>query len=387
MIPYGRQDILEEDIEAVQKVLTSDFLTQGPAITDFEEALGREVGSNHVTAYTSATAALHAAYDALGITKGSLVWTSPNTFVSTANAAVMLGADIDFVDIDLETYNMCVQKLHEKLIEAKKRGRLPDLVVPVHFSGQSCDMEKIGQLAKEFGFKVVEDASHAVGGRYKDRPVGSCDHSDITVFSFHPVKIITTGEGGATTTNDPDLDRRMKSFRTHGITRDVNLMDQTPDGPWYYQMLHLGYNYRITDIQAALGLSQLQRLHEYIKKRHEVAAFYDEHLASFGLGLPAHMDWQYSARHLYVIQWPEGLGGHNRLSGFKALREYGIGVNVHYIPVNAQPFYKKFGFSEIDFPNAKRYYDQTISLPMYPGLNTDQLEYIADTLSKLTGNK
>ncbi|MCP4933869.1 MAG: UDP-4-amino-4,6-dideoxy-N-acetyl-beta-L-altrosamine transaminase [bacterium] len=383
MISYGRQDITAADKEAVIEVLNSDFLTQGPAIPAFEKAVAEQVKVGHGVAFCNATAALHGAYNALGIGPKSLVWTSPLTFVATANAARMLGADVDFIDTDPRTYNLSIEALEKKLEQAGKKGRLPDLVVPVHLTGQSCDMEAIKRLGEKFGFRIVEDASHAIGGGYKDHPVGSCRHSDITIFSFHPVKIITTGEGGMAMTNDGELAFSMQLFRSHGITRDIERMEGEPDGGWYYEMLSLGFNYRMTDIQAALGASQLTRLDGYVKKRHEIAAYYDKKLADQPIILPHRESWQYSGFHLYVIGWPDGTGGRNRKQAFTDLREAGIGVNVHYMPVHLQPYYAKLGFAAGDFPSAEDYYAKAITLPLYPNLSDEELGKVVSTVKRL----
>lgn len=383
MISYGRQDITKEDIKAVKQALKSDFLTQGLVVPEFEQQIATYCHASHAVAFSNATAALHSAYNALDISLGDLVWTSPNTFVATANAARMLGAKVDFVDINPNTLNICVKLLKQKLEVAAQSGNLPKLIVPVHFSGQSCDMEEIWKLSKEYGFSIVEDASHAIGGKYKDIPVGSCKYSDITIFSFHPVKIITTAEGGMATTNNPILLEKMVDFRSHGVTRNVKKMKQEPDGPWYYEMLSLGFNYRMTEIQAALGLSQLKRLGKYIIRRNEIAKLYDEKFAELPILLPQQEKWQYSAFHLYVIQWPDGVGGRNRKQAFNALRKAEIGVNVHYIPVHLQPYYRKLGFEIGDFPNAENYYSKAITLPLHPKLSDDELDKIISTLKNI----
>ncbi len=386
MISYGRQDITQADRDAVIEVLKSDFLTQGPAIPKFEQAVASACNVKCAVAYCNATAALHGAYSALGIGSDSLVWTSPITFAATANAARFLGAEVDFVDINPQTYNMCIAELSKKLERAQKQNKLPDLVVPVHLTGQSCDMEPIWQLSKKYGFSIVEDASHAIGGRYKDEPVGSCRFSDITVFSFHPVKIITTGEGGIATTQDRKLEIKLADFRSHGITRDPDRMQGEPDGSWYYEMLNLGYNYRMTDMQAALGASQIRRLDGYVKKRNEIAEIYDKELAGTGIILPHRESWQYSAFHLYVIGWPDGLGKLGRRQAFESLREAGIGVNVHYAPVHTQPYYRALGFNDGDFSAAEAYYDKAITLPLHPNLSNADLQKVITTLKLLTSN-
>lgn len=376
MIPYGRQDIQEEDRAAVLEVLGSDFLTQGPTIARFEQAIASYCEVAFGTAFSSATSALHGAYYALGVGRGDLVWTTPNTFVATSNAAIYLGADVDFVDIDASTLNMSVDALRAKLEVAKERGRLPKVVSPVHFAGQCCDMRQINKLAKEYGFRVVEDASHAIGGRYDGSPVGNCRYADITVFSFHPVKIMTTGEGGLATSKDPGIKARLDMFRAHGITRDETRMRDTAHGPWYYEMLELGYNYRMTDMQAALGLSQLGRVDAYVARRHEIASQYDRAFADVGIGTPEQLEGQYSGYHLYVIRWPEGLGGKSRREAFDFLRSKGLGVNVHYIPVHMQPYYQDLGFKVGQFPEAERYYSEAITLPLFPQLSAEDISYV-----------
>ncbi|AXA33392.1 UDP-4-amino-4,6-dideoxy-N-acetyl-beta-L-altrosamine transaminase [Francisella adeliensis] len=376
-IPYGRQNISEDDITAVVETLKSDFLTQGPAVTLFEDAIKQYCGVKHGFAVANATCALHLAYLALDIGKGDIVWTSPNTFLSTANAALMCGADVDFVDICPKTYNISVKKLEQKLIEAKKTGKLPKVVAPVHFAGQSCDMKEIWQLSQEYGFAVVEDAAHAIGGKYLDKPVGSCEYSDITIFSFHPVKIITTAEGGMLTTNSNELSTKISSLRTHGMTRDSKLMTKESEGPWFYQMLDLGYNYRITDLQCALGLSQFTRLDIIVSKRHEILGKYRKLLSDkAGVIIPEQAEYSYSGLHLYPIQVPK----EKRLEIFEHLRASNIGVNVHYIPVYLQPYYEKLGFNKGYCPNAESYYESAISLPMYPDLTDEQIKYICEKL-------
>ena len=385
MIPYGRQDITDADLKAVADVLVSDFITQGPAITAFEQAFAAYCGVPHALTASSATAGLHIACLALGLGDGDWLWTCPNTFVASANVGLYCGARVDFVDLDPASYNMCADALEAKLIAAEKAGTLPKIVIPVHFAGQSCDMARIGALAQKYGFKVIEDASHAVGGSYGNHKVGSCTHSDVTIFSFHPVKIITTAEGGMVTTKDPNLAQKMAMFRSHGITRDADLMEGDSDGPWYYQQLELGYNYRMTDIQAALGLSQLQRLDSYIDARHAVLARYDSELADLPLTLPAQSPFQRSALHLCPVLVRDDAPV-NRRDAFDALRAQGVGVNVLYIPVHLQPYYRKLGFQPGDFPNAERYYDQTIAIPMFAKLTPeDQGTVIAALHSVLAG--
>ncbi|MFH1518572.1 MAG: UDP-4-amino-4,6-dideoxy-N-acetyl-beta-L-altrosamine transaminase [Pseudomonadota bacterium] len=379
MIPYGRQDISQDDIDAVIATLTSDFLTQGPAIPAFETAISNHCGAGHAVAVNSATSALHIACLALGVGPGDVVWTSPITFVASANCALYCGADVDFVDIDDRTWNMCPQKLAEKLEQAKQAGRLPKVVIPVHLCGQSCDMAAIGALATTYGFKIIEDASHAIGADYAGAPVGNCAHSDIAVFSFHPVKIITTAEGGLCTTNDAALARSMQLFRSHGITRESEEMTHAPDGPWYYQQVALGFNYRITDLQAALGLSQMSRLRQFVTRRREIAARYDEALKGHGLQLPEPIEDADSSWHLYVVRVQPDM----HLKIFEGLRKAGIGVNLHYIPVPSQPYYRDLGHDPELYPNAKDYYTQAISIPVYASMTNEDVDYVAGELLRL----
>lgn len=383
VIPYGRQDISEADIQAVVDVLRSDYLTQGPAVPAFEKSLADYCGVQHAVAVNSATSALHIACLALGVGPGDLVWTTPVTFVASANCALYCGANVDFVDIDPRTYNMSAERLTEKLAQAERSGKLPKVVIPVHLCGQPCDMAAIHSLGQRYGFKIIEDASHAIGGKYRIEPIGNCSYSDITVFSFHPVKIITTAEGGMAMTNDALLAKRMQLLRSHGITRDVNEMTHVPDGPWYYQQIDLGYNYRMTDLQAALGLSQMQRLDKFVAKRHAIADAYDRLLVD----IPVLTPWQhgdaYSGLHLYVVRLKLSKIGKTHRQVFEALRAEGIGVNLHYIPVHTQPYYKSLGFNRGDYPEAERYYAEAISLPMYPELTESQQMRVVDALSKV----
>lgn len=387
MIPYGRQDISEADIAAVVKVLRSDFLTQGPVVPAFEKALAQYCGAAYAAAATSATSALHIACMALDVGKGDVVWTTPITFVATANCAVYCGASVDFVDIDPRTYNMSVERLADKLEKAQKTGTLPKVVIPVHLSGQPCDMAGIHALGQQYGFSIIEDASHALGGRYKGEPIGNCRYSDITVFSFHPVKIITSGEGGVAMTNSVELFGKMARLRSHGITRDASEMQNAADGPWYYEQIELGYNYRMTDMQAALGLSQMNRLDGFVTKRHQLAARYNELLKNF----PATTPWQhpdsYSAMHLYVVRLrlDEVKASHREV--FERLRVNGVGVNLHYIPVYRHPYYAEQGFNAADFPEAERYYSEAISLPLYPGLKDEQQLEIVRLLGTPIGHQ
>lgn len=377
MIPYGRQSIDEADINAVVDVLNSDFLTQGPKVPAFEQAVASYCGAQFGVAVNSATSALHIACLALDLGEGDWVWTSPNSFVASANCGLYCGAKVDFVDIDPQTYNLCAHALEQKLIHSKEKNCLPKVVIPVHFAGQSCDMQRIWELAKEYGFRIIEDASHAIGGQYLDRPVGSCQFSDITVFSFHPVKIITTAEGGLATTNQAKLVEKMQQLRSHGVTRDRGIMTKESEGPWYYQQIDLGFNYRMTELQAALGLSQMRHLDQFVEKRHELAKVYFEAFANTDLILPFQSDDSYPSLHLFPIQLPQGF---NRREVFEQLRAQGIGVNVHYIPVHTQPFYQDLGFKEGDFPQAENYYQNAISLPLHQTLTDDEQSFVIETL-------
>ena len=381
MIPYGRQNINQADIDAVVEVLRSDFLTQGPVVTEFEKAVVAYCNAKHAVAVNSATSALHIACLVLGVGKGDLVWTSPITFVASANCALYCGAEVDFVDIDPQTYNLSVDRLKEKLILAEKAGRLPKVVIPVHLCGQPCDMEGIHALSKYYGFKIIEDASHAIGGRYKDEPVGNCQYSDITVFSFHPVKIITTGEGGIALTNNDQLAKSMRHLRSHGITTDPADMHPRPERElWNYQQINLGYNYRMTDIQAALGLSQMQRVNDFVSMRHTIATRYNQMLSA----LPVVQPWQhhdgYTSYHLYVIRLKLDEISKTHREVYEMLRAAGVLVNLHYIPVYRQPYYEQMGFSAGYCAEAEQYYSEAISLPMYPGLTEQQQDYVVSAL-------
>jgi UDP-4-amino-4,6-dideoxy-N-acetyl-beta-L-altrosamine transaminase len=380
MIRYGQQSINQDDIDAVVKVLTSVNLTQGPTIPAFEGKVAELTGAAHAVAVNSATSALHIACMALELGPGDRLWTSPNTFVASSNCALYCGASVDFVDGDPRTYNMSPAALEAKLIEAERSGTLPKIVVPVHLSGQSCEMEAIHALGQKYGFRIIEDASHAIGGSYQGQPVGNGRYSDITVFSFHPVKIITTAEGGMALTNDDLLAQRLGLYRSHGITRDPELMTKEMEGPWYYQQVALGYNYRMTDIQAALGLSQLTRLTQFIARRHEIADRYQELLADLPLTLPWQHPDSHSAYHLYVIRLQLDKIAVSHRAVFEALRARDIMVNLHYIPVHTQPFYQKMGFKEGDFPEAEAYYREAISIPMHPSLSDDDQIFVADAL-------
>lgn len=380
MIPYGMQDVSDEDIAAVVAVLKSPFLTQGPVVPAFETALTAYTGAKYGVAVNSATSALHIACLALGLKTGDLLWTSPITFVASANCALYCGARVDFVDIDPKTFNISVAELEAKLEQAQALGTLPKILVCVHMCGQSCDMQAIRLLTAKYGVKIIEDASHAVGAKYFSEPVGNCRFSDITVFSFHPVKIITTAEGGMALTNDPSLARSMELLRSHGITRDPKLMTKVADGSWYYQQIDLGFNYRMTELQAALGLSQMSRLDDFLIRRHTLARRYDEQLSGLALSIPWQHTDVYSSFHLYVIRLSHKS---RRTQVFDNLREKGIGVNVHYIPVHLQPYYQSMGFSEGDFPEAERYYSEAISLPLFPGMSEDEHTYVIRTLKEV----
>lgn len=382
-IPYGRQSISEEDIQAVIDVLRSDWLTQGPAIEEFERKVAEYCGASYAVAVSSATAALHIACAATGLEKGDRLWTSPNTFVASANCGLYCGAEVDFVDIDCDTYNMSPICLEEKLVQAKKTNMLPKVIVPVHFAGQSCDMANIYRLASEYGITVIEDASHAIGGSYQNKRIGSCQYSDMAVFSFHPVKIVTTGEGGMVVTNDEKLYRKLLLLRSHGITRKKEEMTTTDGGSWYYEQIDLGYNYRITDIQAALGTSQMRRIDEFVARRHRLARRYDELLLKLPVITPVQIDESYSALHLYPIRLNLQQIQKTRREVFDALRQAEIGVNVHYIPVHTQPYYRKLGFAWGDFPEAEKYYAGAISLPLYFDLSFESQDYVVSTLEQV----
>ncbi|MDA3875692.1 MAG: UDP-4-amino-4,6-dideoxy-N-acetyl-beta-L-altrosamine transaminase [Halothiobacillus sp.] len=384
MIPYGRQDISDADIQAVVDVLRSDYLTQGPAVPAFEKSVTDYCGAQHGVAVNSATSALHIACLALDVGPGDVVWTTPITFVASANCALYCGASVDFVDIDSRTYNLSVERLAEKLAHAEKIGKLPKVVIPVHLCGQPCDMVGIHALSQQYGFKIIEDASHAIGGKCRGEPIGNCRYSDITVFSFHPVKIITPAEGGMAMTNDAQLAKSMQLLRSHGITRDVNEMTHAPDGPWYYQQIDLGFNYRMTDMQAALGLSQMQRLGEFVTRRHVIAKRYDQLLADLPLITPTQHADSYSGLHLYVIRLTLEEIGKTHRQVFEALRAAGIAVNLHYIPVYRQPYYKRLGFKAGHCPEAELYYAEAISLPMYPGLTEAQQDKVIEALCQAT---
>ena len=382
MIPYGRQNISEVDIQAVEMVLRSDFLTQGPAVPKFEKAVGDYCGARYAVAVNSATSALHIACLALGVGSGDIVWTTPITFVASSNCALYCGAKVDFVDIDSRTHNLSVECLAEKLVQAEKEGCLPKVLIPVHFAGQPYDMEAIYALSQRYEFKIIEDASHAIGGKYRGNSIGGSSYSDITVFSFHPVKIITTAEGGMALTNNRQLAERMRLLRSHGITRDDSKMTRTSDGPWYYQQIDLGFNYRMTDLQAALGLSQMERVDEFVVQRHKIACRYDEMLAELPIVLPWKNRENYSGLHLYVIRLRLDKMNKTHRQVFEDFQAAGIGVNLHYIPVYRQPYYEKLGFKPGHCPNAERYYSEAISLPIYPGLSSSEQKQVVNSLKR-----
>lgn len=383
MIPYGRQDISQADIDAVISVLKSDFLTQGPEVPRFEKIVASHVGAAHAFAVNSATSALHIACLALGLGAGDWLWTSPITFVASANCGLYCGANVDFVDIDPNTYNISVGALERKLRSAKAEGRLPKVVVVVHLCGQPAEMDRIHALSMQYGFRLIEDASHAIGGKYKGEFIGNCRFSDITIFSFHPVKIITTAEGGMALTNSDEIAQKLELYRSHGITRNPDLMTHEPDGPWYYQQVGLGFNYRITELQAALGTSQMRRLDSFVARRHELAKRYDQLIAD----LPVITPWQhpdsYSGLHLYVIRLRTEKIQKTHRQVFEALRGAGIGVNVHYIPVHTQPYYKAMGFKLGDFPEAEKYYSEAISLPMFQSMTDEQQNVVVSVLREV----
>lgn len=385
MIPYGKQSINKADLASVLEVLQSDWLTQGPMVPKFEREVANKVGAEYAIAVNSGTSALHIACLALGLGPRDYLWTSPNTFVASANCALYCGAKIDFVDINPHTYNICPAALKLKLEQAERHGCLPKIVIPVHFSGQACEMDKIKELANRYKFKIIEDASHAFGGRYKDLPIGNSAYSDITIFSFHPVKIITTAEGGMAVTNNEKLAKRMQLLRSHGVTRDPKLMLHNKNEPWYYEQINLGFNYRMTDLQAALGLSQLTRLTDFVEKRHYLASAYNKELQDLPLILPFQHKDTFSSYHLYVIQVNTHRTSLPRNILFKKLQNANIGVNLHYIPVHTQPYYQSLGFLRGNFPRSEHYADHAISLPMYPGLTEEEQKYIINQLKLFLG--
>jgi len=382
IIPYGKQEISLRDIDAVVEVLKSDFLTQGPQVPLFEKTVAEYCGVELGVAFNSATSALHIACLALNLGAGDWLWTSPNTFVASANCGLYCGAQIDFVDIDPQTYNLCVVALEQKLVEAKTKNKLPKIVIPVHFAGQSCDMKRIHELSQQYGFKIIEDAAHAIGGKYRGQSVGNCRYSDITVFSFHPVKIITTAEGGLATTNQAELAEKMQLLRSHGITRNPDLMTKN-DGGWYYEQIDLGFNYRMTELQAALGVSQMQRLDDFVAIRHQLQQRYDTLLKDLPLITPHQDKDSYSALHLYPIQLELDKMTKTHSQVFDELRQNDLGVNLHYIPVHTQPYYQNMGFRQGDFPNAERYYSREISIPLFQGLNFEMQDQVVDIIKKV----
>ncbi|MBW3531042.1 MULTISPECIES: UDP-4-amino-4,6-dideoxy-N-acetyl-beta-L-altrosamine transaminase [Shewanella] len=377
MIPYGRHDINQDDIDAVLAVLKSDYLTQGPVVPVFEQAVALAVGAKYSVAVNSATSALHIACLALGVERGDLVWTSPITFVASANSALYCGAEVDFVDVAPYTGNMCPKALATKLLLAAEVGNLPKVVIPVHLCGHSCDMQAISALADEYGFKVIEDASHGIGGSYQGHKLGSCEYSDITVFSFHPVKIITSAEGGMAMTNCAELAAKMALYRSHGITKVPEMMLRPDEGDWYYEQHLLGFNYRMTDLHAALGLSQMSRLDNFVTKRNQLADIYEQELAGLRLNAVDPIPDSISARHLYMVRLQHA---DQRRIVFDTMRRNDIQVHVHYFPVHLQPFYIALGFQTGDFPNAERFYEEILTLPLYPTLDRSELQYIVATL-------
>jgi UDP-4-amino-4,6-dideoxy-N-acetyl-beta-L-altrosamine transaminase len=383
MIPYGRQSITQADVDAVVEALNSDFLTQGPKVPQFEKLMSTYCDAKFGIAVNSATSALHIACVAMGLGPGDRLWTSPNTFVASANCALYCGAEVDFVDIDPSTFNMCPVLLEAKLNSALKLNRLPKIVVAVHFAGQSCNMQQIHKLGKRFGFSIIEDASHAIGGKYQGLAIGDCRYSDIAVFSFHPVKIITTGEGGLAMTNNETLAKKMRWLRSHGITRELSEMESESEGAWYYQQLDLGWNYRMTDIHAALGIEQFKRLDKYVARRHELSKRYDQLLKDLPLQLPYNLPDAYSGLHLYPVVLKLDQISRTRREVFNSLRASGVGVNVHYIPVHLQPHYQKRGFKKGDFPEAENYYAGAMSLPLYADLTDENQDFVVEKLSAI----
>ena len=379
MIPYGRQDISDDDIKSVVEVLKSDFLTQGPQVPIFENKIAKYCDVSFAVASNSATSSLHIACLALGLGKGDILWTSPISFVASSNAGLYCGASVDFVDIDFETNNMSIDCLRIKLEDSKKKGTLPKIVMPVHMAGYSCDMEKIYELSKEFNFKIIEDASHSIGAKYKNKQVGSCQYSDIAVFSFHPVKIITTAEGGMAVTNDEELYQKMNILRTHGITRNKDFMTNVNEGDWYYEQIDLGLNYRMTELQAALGSSQMNRVDNFVEARNSLALQYDNKLLNLPISLPSRSPKNYSSYHLYIIKLHNNNPDDRKLV-FDFMKKNDIGVNVHYIPIHLQPYYQRLGFKKGAYPLAEKYYNSSISIPVYPQMNQSSFEKVSDTL-------
>ena len=383
MIPYGKQDISQFDIDSVVEVLKSDFITQGPKTLIFENKISDYCMADYSVTVNSATSALHIACLALGLGEGDWLWTSTNTFVASANCGLYCGAKIDFIDIDPRSYNMSVELLEKKLIYAKKNRKLPKILIPVHFAGQPCDMKKIHKLSKEYGFSIIEDASHSIGGKYLDNPIGNCQYSDITIFSFHPVKIITTAEGGVATTNSKKLSEKMRLYRSHGITKDPSEIVQQPDGDWYYEQVDLGFNYRMTELQSALGISQLRKVDEFVHARWTLKERYDELLINLPLIKPFQYSYAYSSMHLYPVQILTNKLTISHKQIFHYLRKNGVGVGLHYIPVHLQPYYQKFGFKRGDFRNSEAYYSKAISLPLFHAMTFEQQDTVVSVLKKV----
>ena len=383
MIPYGKQDITQEDIDSVIKILKSDFLTQGPAVPHFEKSLCNFSGSEYAIAMNSCTSALHVACLSLDLKAGDIVWTSPISFVASANCALYCGASVDFVDVDPNTALISIDALKSKLIDAKQQGKLPKIVIPVHFAGQSCDMKEINKLGKEFNFKIIEDAAHAIGGKYFDKNIGCCYYSDITIFSFHPVKIITTAEGGLATTNSSKLFKKLEMLRSHGITRDPHYMSSESLGSWYYEQIDLGFNYRMTELQAALGMSQLSRIDEFVESRHNIANRYDKELLDLPLYTPIQHKDCYSAFHLYVVQIAQEDTSITQIELHNKMQEYNINVNLHYIPVYLQPFFEAMGFERGYCPQAEKYYQTVLSIPIYPALTDKEQGQVINALFEI----
>ena len=384
MIPYGRQEICRDDIRSVIRTLNSDWLTQGPNVQKFEDLVAEKVGSNFAIACNSATSALHLACKSLNLKKGDIVWTSPNSFVASANAAIYCDAKVDFVDIDPRTYNLSIEKLEQKLIYSKKKNCLPKIIIPVHFAGQSCDMKSIYKLSKKYKFKIIEDASHAIGGSYENQKVGSCKYSSITVFSFHPVKIITTAEGGIATTNNRKIAEKLIRDRSHGITRNKKSFQKVyKDEIWNYQQVDLGFNYRMNDIQAALGISQLQKLEKFINKRHQIATYYNSELSNLGIALPYQDAKTFSSYHLYPIRVSKKKGGINQRKLFDYLRGSKIGINLHYIPIYRHPYFMELGFKKGYCEEAENHFKEVISLPMYSGLRKKEQKFVIDSIKAI----
>lgn len=380
MIPYGKQSISQADIDAVVDVLKSDWLTQGPKVPEFEQAIANYCDASFACATNSATSALHIACLALNVGEGDIVWTSPISFVASANCALYCGAKVDFVDIDLATGNMSMSALKKKLQEAEKTNSTPKAIIPVHLAGQSCDMQTIAELANKYSFKVIEDASHAIGARYKNKPVGSCIYSDITIFSFHPVKIITSAEGGMAVTNNENIANRLKRLRSHGITNNPEEMTEPSHGPWYYQQIELGFNYRMTDLQAALGLSQLKQLNQFVSNRNKIAEFYNSALSNLPVKHLTQSQYSYSSYHLYIVRLLDSTSKKHK-SVFCKLREQGITCHLHYIPIHLQPFYQKMGFRKGDYPNAEAYYQQAITIPLFANMTSTEQNHVITILS------